>query len=288
MAARSPSRSRSRSQSPVRRASPRKTVAAETGKGTSRSKTRSTSKSGKRRGKMEAAEMPRDESNDAPIMTIVKKEMVRTVSSPVKAASTAESKSKGKSNGQGGDDSWSEAGHILFCGGAGMIVPMMFLLTDKGHLHIAQLMDFLLALCGLRTFKPRGIIVLSLVIYTFLTYVVLLIGVLLATVIRHGVAPDSTHPRLQHAQLGGLAHRISAAQSNCVEALTLWTVCAGLAFLAKVPEDLIMKTTVLFVDVRLLYIVSYAMGWGTCRVICYMSSFGLLFGLLVNAVLPYF
>lgn len=286
MVARSPSPARSRSNSPVRRASPRK-APTEAAKERSRSKARSASKTTKRKSKAEDAVIPPAEHGlmEAPVVAVPKRESSR-MASPSKAAVTTagDAKHKGKSAAAPADDNWMDAFHTLIWGAALGVPPALGMASQKGLSHVHQVANFFLTIYGLHAIKARAVIVLCLFFYTTLTFIGLSLATVIATVVVQGQRLEVTHPRIQRAQQRGWAHRINAAQSNCIESLTLWTAVVGMAYLSGISEDLIMKVTLMFVQCRVLYVVCYTMGWGFCRSVSYMMGLGFLIGLLTNTL----
>jgi uncharacterized MAPEG superfamily protein len=83
---------------------------------------------------------------------------------------------------------------------------------------------------------------------------------------------DNHHPRLQQAQLTGMAARVLAAQNNAWEALILYTAMCVLAYVSPVDSGEFSYAAVLFLLSRIAHPVFYLLDMASYRSLVFLVS----------------
>lgn len=156
-----------------------------------------------------------------------------------------------------------------------------------GKLFCPCLRKWMLGPLGMIGLKSRGIAILCLALYSVTTWIVLTIASAISIPLTHGVATDLAMPRLQKASLGGLSHRLSAAQSNMIEGLVMLLASLTAASWAALPDLQVAQYTGLFVVIRMVYCICYAMDWPRARSCTFMMGTAICCRLLHLAALKF-
>jgi uncharacterized MAPEG superfamily protein len=86
---------------------------------------------------------------------------------------------------------------------------------------------------------------------------------------------DNAHPRAWLVELTGWPARANAAQANCFEAMPFFFVAVVLAHQLKVLQGTLDMMCVLFVVLRLLYVLMYVANMSSLRSLVWFMAFGL-------------
>jgi len=89
---------------------------------------------------------------------------------------------------------------------------------------------------------------------------------------RHFGRFDNHHPRLQQAQLTGMAARVLAAQNNAWEALILYTAMCVLAYVSSVDINEFNYAAGLFLLSRIAHPVFYLLDMASYRSLVFLVS----------------
>jgi len=95
---------------------------------------------------------------------------------------------------------------------------------------------------------------------------------------------DNHNPRLWLSAQNGFRARANAAQSNCFEALPFFAISVGCAMAAQVNTQLLQGSCILFVGLRLLYIVFYISDKATLRTLMWCSAYSCVIFNFVQAI----
>lgn len=93
-----------------------------------------------------------------------------------------------------------------------------------------------------------------------------------ATLQREAGRYDNENPREWANALSGWQQRANAAQQNGFEALPLFIAAVLLAQQAHANQDRIDRLALLFIALRIVYIITYLMGQGTLRTFVWIAG----------------
>ena len=99
----------------------------------------------------------------------------------------------------------------------------------------------------------------------------------------NGEVYDNRHPREWAARLSGWQQRAHAAQMNGFEALPLFIAAVVLAQQAHAEQGRIDTLALLFVAIRIIYVVVYLMNLGTLRSLVWGAGFAVSVAILAMA-----
>ena len=85
---------------------------------------------------------------------------------------------------------------------------------------------------------------------------------------------DNENPRVWAESLSGWRQRANAAQQNGFEALPLFIAAVLLAQQAHADQARIDQLAMLFIAIRIVYIITYLMGQGTVRTLVWAAGVG--------------
>jgi uncharacterized MAPEG superfamily protein len=122
---------------------------------------------------------------------------------------------------------------------------------------------------GLAGLKSRGLVMLSVLWYAFVTYILLPAALYLAVPLCTGRQVDTSNPRAQRQSLGGHVQRLANAQLNMVEGFVLLLAAVFVGMGAGVTDEKILELVTIFVTARKAYIVAYTMDCHCARTTAY-------------------
>lgn len=94
---------------------------------------------------------------------------------------------------------------------------------------------------------------------------------------------DNDNPREWAKNLSGWRQRANAAQQNGFEALPLFIAAVVLAQQAHADQARIDQLAVLFIAIRIVYIIAYLMNQGTLRTLIWAGGMGTSIAILLMA-----
>ena len=100
---------------------------------------------------------------------------------------------------------------------------------------------------------------------------------------RNGEVYDNNHPREWAVRLTGWQQRAHAAQVNGFEALPLFIAAVILAQQAHADQGRIDSLALLFVALRIVYVIVYLMNLGTLRSLVWAAGFAVSVAILAMA-----
>lgn len=98
---------------------------------------------------------------------------------------------------------------------------------------------------------------------------------------------DNHHPRLAQGRQTGIGARALAAQQNSWETLQVFLLVVFIAYVSPLPLDALATVSVLFLVIRLLYIVCYLANWGWVRSGVYVLGMACCLYIFGAAVMSY-
>lgn len=167
---------------------------------------------------------------------------------------------------------------------------LVLIIQERGcmaHFVCPLLQTLIMKPLGLAGLKGTGLLILPIAMYVFVTYLGLTVATLVTIPVCNGQPIDGANPRQQKSTLTGLPHRLHSAHMNCIESLVLMTITIVMAYKANVPEGIIVDVMTLFVLIRMMYIVCYAMNIPKGRTICFMAGVACCARLIILALLKY-
>ncbi len=100
---------------------------------------------------------------------------------------------------------------------------------------------------------------------------------------RNGEMFDNNHPREWAARLTGWQQRAHAAQMNGFEALPLFIAAVVLAQQSHAEQGRIDALALVFVAIRIIYVIVYLMNLGTLRSLVWGAGFAVSVAILAMA-----
>lgn len=151
--------------------------------------------------------------------------------------------------------------------GRSALVSSIFLIVYVSGMFVAsyivtvivQKYGLLTRLIGNTALGARGWLAILLALYATTIYVGLNVAVVLSVVLGHGMPLNISDPRGHKASLGGVTSRLDKAQSNGVESMGILCLALIAAFMSGVAEGDMLECVLIFVLLRLAYIVWYAL-----------------------------
>lgn len=137
---------------------------------------------------------------------------------------------------------------------------------------------------GLAGLKGVSVQCLAVSIYAMVTYLVMTVATVVSIPLSTGQMAEMSTPRRQRGELEGVSHRLHSAQTNCIESLVLLITSIFFATTVGVSEPLITDLVALFVIVRMLYIICYALDLPKGRTAMFMAGLACCARLLTHAL----